>query len=245
MSGRAWTVDETDTLRDGLGRQSLAQLGAELGRSEEAVRVRTKRLRLSQRAATLNQRQVGRLCDVDSQTVARWIRRGLLAATRSPVRMGSHALWAVELEAFERFLRAHPGWYDPARIQEEPWRSIARAAVTDPLLSPTAAAAALGVSYPTVLRHLRRGWLRGERAQTSGHRGTWLLRRSALAEFRPRHPVGAVGLRSVAGRNARAGRRRPSTTPLGWTPVALLRPTAASPRQRPPSFRPVVWREDA
>jgi excisionase family DNA binding protein len=136
----------------------------------------------------LTKRNVAALFGVDEHLVRRWIAEGWLPAAKG-FRMGPHKLWRVQPEDLERFIRRYPQHYDRTRIEKGTyWRNLADEVWrTDPWLTVPEAAARLGVCRETVRRHLRRGWLRGERVLEAGLYGGWRVRERELATFEERH----------------------------------------------------------
>ncbi len=185
-----WRAHEEDLLREKLGIWPLPRLCRALGRTETAIRIKAKRLKLNQRDNYWTSRMIAAEFRVDSHKVVdQWIASGLLKARRAPVTYGPYRPWSVDPAELERFIRQHPEHYDWRRMEPGPYRNMARAAwERDPVLNATEAARELGVNRATVHRHLRKGWLQGVRVREAGKYGGWRIRRSALASFCPRKP---------------------------------------------------------
>lgn len=203
-----WTEAEDDLLADLWGTMPDAAVAKRVGRSVVACEVRAKRhLRLARKDAFLTSRQVARILGVDDHLVVCWIAEGLLQGRKSSVGAGGHArAWRIDDRDLERFLKRDYWRLDRRRIEVGTyWRNyVDRLWTREPYLTVEQAARALGVGPETVRRHLRRGWLAGVRTHRAarGGRIQWLIARSQLAAFRPRHPL-AVMLDSVADQNRR------------------------------------------
>lgn len=225
---RRWSEDEDERLRELLGRRTWRGIARELERSETAIRTRAHLLGARVLENFLTASDVARILGVDIKSVLRLRRARVLRMHRSSVRIGRNVAWRVELEAFEAFLREHPGHYDPRRIEDEPYRRIAREAHRG-LLSVREAAAQLGVHYDILLRHLRRGWFPGEHVSVGhGNTGRWVIRAADLTAFRLRRGP-AEAARQERGPRPSPRRRSTERTRLSdreaWVRPARLAPT--------------------
>lgn len=188
---RPWTPAEDEYLADWWGMQPDTEVARHLRRSVDACKIRaTRQHGLARKHQFWTARDVARLFGVDDHLVIRWIRDGYLAARKSSVGCSSGAMWEIQPEAIERFIKTHPWRYDPRRMEWGDYhRNLAeRIHAADPWLSVAEAARLLDVSTACLVRHLERGWLTGERRYGAGGQGEWRIRRSVLATFRLRHP---------------------------------------------------------
>ena len=121
---------------------------------------------------------------VADSTARRWVAAGWLPAARREVRLGRHALWLVDADDLERFLRECRPVYEPRRIRDQLWRAFVSALPPerDPWLTPCEAAPLLHLTAHGVRRRITTGQLAARRWG-----GRYYLRRSAL-EPRPTPP---------------------------------------------------------
>ncbi len=106
-----WTATDVDFLRGAFGRCSYAEIARQLGRSENAVKVKAMRLGLRQRRRQdLTPSQIGRMLCTCSKRVKGWIRKGWLPARLAPV--PGKKIHLVAREDLVAFLRAHPEEWD-------------------------------------------------------------------------------------------------------------------------------------
>lgn len=189
---RPWTGAALRTLRGEWGRRTPAEVAALVGRSEAACAIAMTRwwgTKARRAPGVLSMRRAARVLGVEDHRVAHLVAAGLLRAAPSGIRAARHERWAIALGDLEAFLAAHPEHYDRERIRDRGLRRIADAAFdADPVLTTHEAAARLCVNHDTVLRHVRRGWLRavwtGLGARGKGARG-YRLRLSWLEGFQP------------------------------------------------------------
>jgi hypothetical protein len=188
-----------------------ARLTAEFDvpRTPTAVRVRLRRLGLSQQLVHYTAQQVGYLFGVAGKTVtASWVRRGWLVGRQLTAQAGS--AWVFTAADVEQFIRAHSHAVDWRRMPPSRWRALAEVDWRrDPWLTVPEAAWMSGVAASTLRNHLAAGWLVGARrfAKGGAHAGAWLVRRSALRQFAYRRPE----LVGVSGRPTRRSSSRPTS----------------------------------
>jgi DNA-binding transcriptional MerR regulator len=146
-----WLPEHDTALGDLLGKGDVTWIAAELTRrfdwprTEEAVRSRIKKLKLSRLTVRpWSCRELVRLLGVSDDTVRSWIVRGLLVGT--PWRLGGGRRKGNVSQAFtradvERFLRAHPGLVHPGRIRDAGLRALVEGVTRGrrPLTIPEAA----------------------------------------------------------------------------------------------------------
>lgn len=190
---RPWTQAETAQLREWYGENAVADIAQTLGRSENAVRVRAKRLHLDVRGGFLTARQVADILGVDSHTPCRWARAGLLSMHRTDTLTahGTARLWACRMADLEAFVRRCPEMVEPSRVEAGFWRNLAEQAHRKAdFLSIDEAAVLLGVSAHCVRAHVLSGQVPGVHAPKldRGGRRRLLIRRRDLARFMAYRP---------------------------------------------------------
>ena len=104
-----WTQKELDQLKNLIHRYSPIGVAKRLHRSENAVRVKAKRLKLNVRGRDdwFTKREVAEICGVDHRKVQVWIDGGSLKASwhngHCPQKNGG-AKWHIESDDFRAFL---------------------------------------------------------------------------------------------------------------------------------------------
>lgn len=111
MTRRGWTARETGFLQENLGYMTLSRLARKLGRSEDAVRLKAKRLglraRSNQGCYSVNELSV--MLGIDRHVIYNyWIPMGLHTFSYSPQRV----ILMVDPVALQRFWRRRPEAYD-------------------------------------------------------------------------------------------------------------------------------------
>jgi excisionase family DNA binding protein len=195
--GRPWTDEEIDYLAENWGLLTDEAVAAHLGRSVGAcLHAAGQRAGVTRKMQFYTAATVAHLFGVDWHRVERWIEAGLLKAKRSHIRGVYGNVWHIGDEAITAFIRQHPWAYDRTRIEGGTWwRNLAeRVWRADPLLTATEAAARLGCTKETVMRHCRRGWLVAYRTWEAGQHGGWRIPTSSLAQFRYRRPPHLSGI---------------------------------------------------
>lgn len=196
-SARAWTEADDEILASWWGLEPDEVVADRLNRTVNACKIRaTRSLGLARSAQFLTARTVAQIVGVDRHRVLGWIAEGILPAQRSAVGAGARRAWRIDADDLESFLRDYPWRYDRQRMEQGSfYRRIADAAWDrDPWLTIPEVAHALGVSTETIRCHLRRRRLRGVKSPLHGGTGTWLIPRSALAEFQRRRGSALVAL---------------------------------------------------
>lgn len=189
---RPWTPDEEMALSRLCGRLQLEDIGRRLGRSENAVVVRMKRLGIRRPRTGLTENfsdcytksAVARIFGVDSHKVTAWIHSGELRASRAPTRS---TIWRIREEDIFTFIEDHPTDYCPALMEEGIFRDYALEwqdiHPTPTYCTPKEAAQLAGCHTETVLRHIERGWLRAIHLEGE-HRQRWFIPKVELDRWR-------------------------------------------------------------
>lgn len=230
---RNWTQEELDELEDLLHQgKSYAVIAERLNRSQNAVTIIRKRRGLpSITDATLNGRKVAALLGMDSTTVSRWIRRGMLRGRRSVAR-GGERQWFVSEKALLDFLSTPEYWmcWDAERIADYGLREWATETRTYRWLCVGDVAERYGVIPGAVRSWIRRGLL------PSARYGNWWIPEPALEGFVPpyaRGKAGQVGREYTAAEIARLVHLRESGATWAEIAEAMGRtPSSVSNRYR-------------
>ena len=118
-SWRRWDPLEDQLLEREASRRTVPWLAKRLNRSEVAVAMRLKHLRLSRREhdGWFTATELAGCMGVDAKTVTRWIEKGWLVArhrgTNSPMDP-----WMIEEAAIRKFVRSHPMAFDLRRVDQ-------------------------------------------------------------------------------------------------------------------------------
>lgn len=202
---RPWTADDDDVIRESWGFRPPRAIATQLGRSVTAVWVRKKRLGAGASVNLLTSRAVASLFGVDSHLVMRWVRDGLLRATKAGLRCARNRMWNIDQASLEGFIRAHPEAYDWRRMESGYHRDLAENTWrVDPLLTVADVCRLHGVSQGCISNAILGGRLPAVRGH--GPNRLWYIRRSAARRWRPVRPE-LVGHRG-RGRRAIEPRRR-------------------------------------
>lgn len=108
-----WSEEELEYLEKNVNRQSIKTIARALGRSVNAVKVKSARLhyKLRYRDGWYTKKEVAEICGVDHKKVQTWIERGDLKATwhtpdRKPTKRGL-AMWHIEEKDLALFIKSH------------------------------------------------------------------------------------------------------------------------------------------
>ena len=214
---RDWTPAEDGYLNVAVGFVPIAEIAAELGRSETAIRIRAKRRGLKwyvlnpgrQQDRGMTAHDVARLLGLRcSKRVTWWIEAGYLLADRHSVRVGPNRLWRIFPEDLEDFLRRYRWLYDPQRIRDRGWRTFVAGLPAERYVGVREAARLLPYTPGGINELIRRGDLEAYK-----HGPNWKIPLSAVRRFTPppRHaltPAAREALRRRREALLRARRRR-------------------------------------
>jgi hypothetical protein len=174
-----WSEREDQFLRQHLGVLSEEEIGAALGRTRVAVRLRWKRdLGLPAPSKTpgyATANQAARMLAVDVHTVCRWIERGWLRARQLPFQ--GRKVWRIRIEDLKRFAIKAEHWmlFRSERVRAPTLARLVTLAVErwdDEWLAPGQVAEMHSVDHRDVNRYIRAGKLPGVKW------GNWWIRRS-------------------------------------------------------------------
>lgn len=210
-----WSPEEMAFLRANAGVLGDAEIGAALGRSENAVRVQVRRKGLMtpvKHPDYLTAQAAARVLGVDVHAVCGWIDRGLLAAELAP--LSDRKVWRIRRTAFYAWAMRPENWVyfirsvrRPERIRDERLRRLLvkrKATWGDEWWTTGEAAEFHGVESTDVQRYIVAGRLPGVKHQN------WMVLRSEAT--RP-------GLRFFKGKGAGVFER--SGTPAGDSFIVL------------------------
>jgi hypothetical protein len=174
-----WSEREDEFLRQHLGVLSEEEIGAALGRTRVAVRLRWKRdLGLPAPSKTpgyVTANQAARMLAVDVRTVCRWIERRWLQARQLPFQ--GRKVWRIRIRDLKRFAVKPEHWmlFRPERVRDPTLAHLVTRAVErwdDEWLAPGQVAEMHSVDHRDVNRYIRAGKLPGVKW------GNWWIRRS-------------------------------------------------------------------
>lgn len=127
-----WSAGELEYLRANAGVMGEGEIGTALGRSENAVRVKVRRLGLAcptTHPGYLTAQRAALALGVDVHAVCGWIDRGLLAAELAPVR--GRRIWRIRRSSFYAWALNPLNWVyfirsvrRPERIRDEELRRL-------------------------------------------------------------------------------------------------------------------------
>lgn len=127
---KTWTDMELEFLTNNYGLKTNYEIGAHIGRGPGAVQKKADDLRLRLNDLFFTATDVAGIMGVNLRTVRHWIKSGYLHAVQSEAaHAGNYAMWQIEGEVLEQFLKEHPEKYDLAKISslDNPhWHEIAR-----------------------------------------------------------------------------------------------------------------------
>ena len=118
-----WSAGELEYLRANAGVMGEGEIGTALGRSENAVRVKVRRLGLAcptTHPGYLTAQRAALALGVDVHAVCGWIDRGLLAAELAPVR--GRRIWRIRRSSFYAWALNPLNWVYFIRIVRRPER---------------------------------------------------------------------------------------------------------------------------
>lgn len=179
VRAQRWTPKEEDFVRQYASWLSDAEMGARLGRSEDAVHIRRERF-LSIPGATkredwLTGNEVGRRLGLScSKVVGRWIRAGILPGRMAPM---DRDIYLVSIDALTRFAVNPENWiyFRTHRVQDTKLRrliALRQERWGDEWWTPGQVAAYHGVTGGTVNARIVKGDLPAKRW------GNWWIKRS-------------------------------------------------------------------
>lgn len=225
----AWSPEEDALIRDTAGYRTAESIGAELGRTAAAVSGRASIIganwwRPDRRRVNIGftGTQVARLLGVPcSKTIAEWIDKGYLPASRRAPRLGEHSYkvaYRVMPDALRAFLRDYPWLYDRGRIADRGWAAYVRSNVPhERWMGTREAARLLYMTEAGVGIAIRKGDLRAEKIGAN-----WVIPESAIRAYVPpplgyqatKHPETAAAVRArrvanLAARKSVCYRQRP------------------------------------
>lgn len=109
MSGKHWTAEEIDYLKENYGMAQMETITRDLGRSYNAICLKAQRLGLGSRDSageTLSLSEVGRMVGVPYNSISQyWIPKGLKVA-----RFDGHV--QIRPKNLVKFMKSHPQLYD-------------------------------------------------------------------------------------------------------------------------------------
>jgi hypothetical protein len=188
----AWSPDEDALIRDTAGYRTAESIGAELGRTPAAVSDRASIIganwwRPDQRRVNIGftGTQVARMLGVPcSKTIAEWIDKGYLPASRRAPRLGEHnykVAYRVMPDALRAFLRDYPWLYDRDRIADKGWAAYVGANVPrERWMGTREAAQLLCMTEANVGKAIRQGDLRAEKVGPN-----WVITEAAIRAYVP------------------------------------------------------------
>lgn len=181
-----WTAEETAFVRDHLGMMTMAEIGAALGRSENAIKIRIVRKQIpvaSKRPGYLTGHQLAKLFRVDVHAVMAWRERGIMAIDTLP---GSREIMNVHIDTVYRWAVKWENWiyFKVERLRDAHLRSLVELAQDrwgDEWWTIGQVALYHGISSSAINARIRRGSLRGKQW------GNWYVRRSdaLILDIRP------------------------------------------------------------
>jgi len=196
LRARPWTAVEDALVRDTASYRTAADIGAEIGRTASAVSARATVLgvrwnRPDRRATGLTATQVAALLGVPcSKSIADWIEKGYLAATRRAARLGEHGYkiaYRIRPDALRDFLRDYPWLYRRERIADRGWAAyVARNVPREEWLGTREAARLLFLTVEGVALCIRKGDIRAEKVGPN-----WVIPLGAIRAYVP-PPMGAA-----------------------------------------------------
>lgn len=178
MNGRTWTAAEISLLEELYGEVTVGAIAGRLGRTVGSVHNRATLMRLGRArpgdVMSLNEVMKGALGSDNHQVVIRWIREGLLPATRGNAYGIRNREWWIRVGDLETFLVAHPHLVDRDkvlapfdRLLTERWISLVEAFRR-------------GAAYPMFLEDAAKAGLVPEARKRGGPTGIWVIPESLL-----------------------------------------------------------------
>lgn len=188
---RPWTEEEETYLAENWGVVSTKSIARHLGRSSDALKIRTTRvLKIAKKDNVYTMRQTARIFGVDDKTPLRWAERGWLKCKRAGYHCGGGIAWNFSHESIERFI-VKMGWaYDWRRMGNEGYfRHLAeKINMADPWLMLPEVCEYLGWSRAKADRWRRRGLIpykwRPKQQQHGNQTGIVVVRKRDLADVK-------------------------------------------------------------
>lgn len=157
-----WTAEDLEFVRSNLGRMSLVDIGARLGRSANAIKIKQVRLgwpTASKQPHELTAHKVARLMRKCSKSIIHLIDLGILPGRVLPCGRNIHV---VDVRAFKRWLINPANWiyFDHRRIRDAHLRrlvELAKCRWPDRWLSTRQAAEIIGCEHTDVNRWIHAG----------------------------------------------------------------------------------------
>ena len=182
-----WRPKDERYLRRNWGWIPLWRIAENLGRSETAVCVKVKRMRIpavGKWPEVHTQHELGPLLGVDGKTAWTMLNEGRLPSLKLWKR--NRPCLAVDRSELKAWLTDPENWYllDVEKIQDPELRQIIRRVRErweDEWLSAKAAGKLLRVTWACVNKHIRLGTL------PASKRGSWYIRRSDVEAFAQQH----------------------------------------------------------
>jgi len=118
MDDRVWKETEIEALRASWGKLSVEQIARKLGRSENAVHVKAKRLKLGGIVdpSKFTKQDIGKLLRVRTITVGKWIEQRWLKASQAKTHhRPSGKILQIRPQDLLAFLQQHPDQWDATR----------------------------------------------------------------------------------------------------------------------------------
>ena len=123
-----WTQDDIEILTERFGLITDTWLARVLGRTQKAIRVKARKLKLYRTANFYTATDVARIFGLNHSHIVRWIGAGLLSARKINKGAGKGCPWVITQEAVEAFIQQYPRKYDHRRIDwvtNRYWRDLA------------------------------------------------------------------------------------------------------------------------
>jgi len=114
---RNWTADEINFLKQNLHLLSLSTLAQKLGRSETAIRLKAKRLRINKGDRGFTQRSLCEVLGVDHHKVEYWRAQGWLIGMRRNTKRTTFDYWHFDPEDVRSFIVGHPYEVNLRRVE--------------------------------------------------------------------------------------------------------------------------------
>lgn len=117
---RIWTDEELNKLKDLWGNKPIRVIARRLNRTETAVIVKAKRLKLGSPSCAgdyLNANRIAMIMGVDCRTVTGyWVDKCGLKASREVMRQGKIS-WLINYEAFIKWLKKNQDKWDSRKVE--------------------------------------------------------------------------------------------------------------------------------
>jgi len=215
-----WTDEDLEFVRKNLGRMSPAEIGARLGRSPVAIKIKRTRLGwppASKQQNELTACQIGKVMRKCNKSIIALIDLGVLPGRVLPIGRNIHV---IDVRAFERWLINPANWiyFDHRRIRDKRLRRLIELAKNrwpDRWLTTRQAAEIMGCEHKDVNRWIRAGKIPGR------HWANWHVLESVARVTRiPKGKGSGHDLRWSARGDAFLVRARAESIP--WVTVARM-----------------------